>query len=74
MTPEHAASNRILSLYYNALERIANCDEGNCERYVAAVDAIAVEALVQGKSILMEYVDQSIVENDIVAGTLPRAA
>lgn len=34
-------------IYRKALERIANCKERDCERYVAKVDAIAVEALVQ---------------------------
>jgi hypothetical protein len=36
-----------LAIALKALERIANCPEGDCERYVAKVDAIAVEALVQ---------------------------
>jgi hypothetical protein len=36
-----------LKLAIDALKAIANCPEGNCEKYVAKVDAIAVEALVR---------------------------
>ncbi len=35
-----------LKIALAALQRIADCNEANCERYVAKVDAIAVEALV----------------------------
>ena len=36
-----------LAIALDALQRIAKCNEADCERYVAVVDAIAVEALVR---------------------------
>ena len=36
-----------LTVAIDALNRIARCKEANCERYVAKVDEIAVEALVK---------------------------
>lgn len=36
-----------LKVAVDALNRIARCSEKDCERYVAKVDAIAVEALVR---------------------------
>jgi hypothetical protein len=35
-------------LYRKALERIARCDENDCERYVRKVDDITCEALARG--------------------------
>ena len=63
-----------LEIYRNALERIARCNEANCERYVAAVDAIACEALALGGSILADDVDQPVVGNDEIPCPVPRAA
>lgn len=36
-----------LAIAIDALRRIADCPEESCERYVAKVDTIAVEALAQ---------------------------
>jgi hypothetical protein len=63
-----------VEIYRAALERIARCNEGNCERYVAKVDAIACEALALGDSILAEDFEQRVVGNDEVARPLSRAA
>jgi hypothetical protein len=38
-------------IYRKALERIARCNEQNLERYVAKVDAIAVDALVHADAL-----------------------
>lgn len=36
-----------LAIAIDALQRIASCPEESCERYVAKVDAIALEALAR---------------------------
>jgi hypothetical protein len=63
-----------VEIYRAALERIARCNEGNCERYVAKVDAIACEALALGDSILSENVHELVVKHDEVTRPIPRAA
>lgn len=42
--------SRKLAIAMAALRRIANCPESDCEKYVAAVDLIAVDALAQIES------------------------
>jgi hypothetical protein len=63
-----------VEIYRAALERIARCNEGNCERYVAKVDAIACEALALGDSILVQDVDELVIKDDEIVRSLPRAA
>lgn len=58
-----------LEIYKRALQRIANLNCRSVERYIARVDEIAIDALVAG-----ENVDNAIVKDDVVSGTLPRAA
>lgn len=36
-----------LKIAFDALNRIARCAEKDCERYVAKIDEIAVEALIK---------------------------
>jgi hypothetical protein len=58
-----------LEIYRRAIERIANLNCRSCERYVALVDAIAIDALVA-----VQNLDQTRVVNDVIARPLPRAA